>query len=174
MLRHKPVLLSILTAVLCLHTSKDMFGADPPGAIDPSSWMESISDHIRNKSLREIAIPGAHDAATAAISSHSEFAPISELPIGDIARRAGDVVAEWSRAQPLSLSEQLNAGVRYFDLRVAKRPADGRCYFVHTMFGGDVASQMRKFPLSFPSIQKRSLSWIFRIFPTCPLLIIKI
>lgn len=42
--------------------------------------------------------------------------------------------------QNLSFKEQLNAGIRYFDLRVSSKPGESGCeiYFIHGLFGHKV------------------------------------
>lgn len=60
--------------------------------VGPANWMSGIKD---NTSLSDITIPGTHDSGTQNV----------DLPI-------------WSKTQTLSISEQLNIGIRYFDLRL--------------------------------------------------------
>ena len=44
---------------------------------------------------------------------------------------------KWSVTQNLTFREQLEAGIRYFDLRVSSKPgdADQEIYFIHGLFG---------------------------------------
>jgi hypothetical protein len=58
---------------------------------DRSRWMGDHRDQLKDKTLRQIAIPGSHDAGAFA-----------------------DNIA---RTQDLSILQQLSSGVRYFDLR---------------------------------------------------------
>lgn len=60
--------------------------------VGPTNWMKGIKD---NTSLSDITIPGTHDSGTQNV----------DLPI-------------WSKTQTLSISQQLNIGIRYFDLRL--------------------------------------------------------
>jgi len=48
------------------------------------------------------------------------------------------VIYKWSVTQSLSFREQLEAGIRYFDLRVAVRQSTRQFHFLHTLFGGRV------------------------------------
>lgn len=61
-------------------------------AVGPTNWMSGIKD---NTALSDITMPGTHDSGTKNV----------DLPI-------------WSKTQTLSISEQLNIGIRYFDLRL--------------------------------------------------------
>ncbi|PLR23293.1 hypothetical protein SGCZBJ_16115 [Caulobacter zeae] len=59
--------------------------------IDAKTWMSRLPDETM---LRDLTLPGAHDAGTAA-----------------------DII-DLSRCQDLTIAEQLDAGVRYFDIRL--------------------------------------------------------
>ena len=52
---------------------------------------------------------------------------------------AKKVAADWGLTQSLNFTEQLEAGVRYFDLRVALNPEDKKLYLVHTLYGPKVS-----------------------------------
>jgi hypothetical protein len=78
-------------------------GAESSGAA-LSDWMKSSADSIRDFSLCQLPLPGSHDAGS----------------YGEIRAR--------SRTQELTISQQLNAGVRFFDFRVI---VDGLTYFSH-------------------------------------------
>lgn len=60
--------------------------------VGPTDWMSGIDDSTY---LSDISIPGTHDSGTKSV----------DFPI-------------WSKTQTLSISEQLNIGIRYFDLRL--------------------------------------------------------
>ena len=45
-----------------------------------------------------------------------------------------DIVYNWSKAQSLSISRQLQAGVRYFDLRLSTKPGTPDIYLCHGMY----------------------------------------
>lgn len=42
---------------------------------------------------------------------------------------------KWSLTQSLNFTEQLKAGVRYFDFRVASRKQSDKIYFIHGLYG---------------------------------------
>lgn len=50
------------------------------------------------------------------------------------------ILLAYSLTQRHNISEQLARGVRYLDLRVALRPADGQLYIVHAFYGPRVES----------------------------------
>lgn len=69
-----------------------------------SDWMKNCADRIRDIPLCQLPLPGSHDAGS----------------YGEIRTR--------SRTQQFTITEQLNAGVRFFDFRVI---VDGLTYFSH-------------------------------------------
>lgn len=72
-----------------------------------SSWMQYVDDEAL---IREIVLPGSHDAGT-------------------------ETMFYAGRTQKLTIGEQLNRGVRYFDIRVTKR--DDNLFIFHSILEGD-------------------------------------
>ena len=52
------------------------------------------------------------------------------------------VVRRWGKTQNLSIADQLNAGIRYFDFRVAVHPRTKEFRFVHGLYGGLVSNAL--------------------------------
>ena len=50
------------------------------------------------------------------------------------------VIYNWSVTQHLTAEQQLDAGIRYFDLRVSRHKASGNLLFSHGLYGADVIS----------------------------------
>ncbi|XP_041823831.1 PI-PLC X domain-containing protein 2 isoform X2 [Melanotaenia boesemani] len=53
---------------------------------------------------------------------------------------AKKVMVKWSMTQNMTFREQLDAGIRYFDLRVSSKPGEpgNEIYFIHGLFGHKV------------------------------------
>ncbi|KAI8671681.1 SGNH-hydro domain-containing protein [Fusarium keratoplasticum] len=68
-----------------------------------AGWMQSIKDVIKDRRLNEIVIPGTHDAGMTRISN-------GLLSLGS---------ADNTQTQNLNIKGQLEAGSRWFDLRIA-------------------------------------------------------
>ncbi len=69
-------------------------------AFNPSSW---INDNIRligDRTLKEICIPGSHDSGMSVLYSHTAFSTENN-----------------TLTQSLPIYEQLNCGIRFFDIR---------------------------------------------------------
>ncbi|CAM9521282.1 unnamed protein product [Chrysoparadoxa australica] len=89
--------------------------APPSIKRDPAAWMKDLSP---TKTLLELFIPATHNSGT------QRFEQSSCLCLTGAARL-------WARCQRLSIYEQLNAGVRFLDLRVAQE-GDGPCWISHS------------------------------------------
>ena len=83
----------------------------PARVPDNSGWMSRLVAYNPNIPLNGITMPGSHDAGMYTTESSTEK----------------------SRTQSLSILQQLQAGVRYFDLRVCER--DGDIWTYHGAFG---------------------------------------
>ncbi|KAK5576804.1 hypothetical protein RB653_007948 [Dictyostelium firmibasis] len=95
-----------------------------------SNWISIHWEKIKNKMLRELVIPGSHDAASYGINSSSKRSPDYKSPnyTPDL------VISKWSKTQSATIYKQLLFGVRYFDLRVAPYPMTGELWTIHNMF----------------------------------------
>lgn len=72
---------------------------------DPASWMQQVLSPLKsNKTLRDIVMPGAHDAAMNILN-------------GVGGQQKGTINACNTLTQKLTIEQQLNAGIRMFDLR---------------------------------------------------------
>jgi hypothetical protein len=109
----------------------------------PANWMGCViakDPGFANTPLSEVAIPGAHDSGTFNLSekdfdtqSGSDCTSYSPVFAAD-----PTLVTKWSEAQNIDYTEQLNDGVRYFDVRVAYTGnAQQGWRIVHTQFSRD-------------------------------------
>lgn len=91
---------------------------------------------------------GSHDAFTHALDKTSELGPDTSQTIKDLAKMFGpmakEIIFRWSLTQNLSLTGQLRAGIRYFDLRVASREGQDDVFFIHALFGKKVKSGLEE------------------------------
>lgn len=104
------------------------------------TWMTDLGPSIASTMLSKLAIPGTHDSGTYGIRPSSKIAPKQDIPewvnvvsnLGVAGRVAKATIAGWAKTQPHDFSEQLAAGIRYFDLRVV---LSGRDYWLcHSMY----------------------------------------
>jgi hypothetical protein len=78
-----------------------------------SAWMTQHAAKLGDKKLFQLAIPGTH---------HSGFLSVSFW---------NRIPGIWSICQRMSINDQLNIGIRWFDLRVAEK--DNEMIFAHTI-----------------------------------------
>lgn len=132
-----------------------------PGAVElagltRSDWMARVPG-LGKKPLNQIVIPGTHDSGTYGLISTYDrpvedvFAPDAEDPI---VRTGGFVhlADKWGKAQAKSITDQLNEGMRYIDLRPCKEK-NGTIRICHALYGpklGDLLDEVRAFADAHP------------------------
>ncbi|CAL8076455.1 unnamed protein product [Calicophoron daubneyi] len=105
-----------------------------------NEWMSHLPPAVASQPLNWIAIPGSHDSFTYAITSKSKASSdaagyewIKRMPIFLV----GPTLSRWTITQCASFYEQLQGGIRYFDLRVGvlqKSTSDREFFFVHGQY----------------------------------------
>ncbi|XP_066209153.1 PI-PLC X domain-containing protein 1-like isoform X4 [Saccopteryx leptura] len=105
-----------------------------------ADWMSALCPRLWDVPLHHLSIPGSHDTMTYSLNKKS---PISrtESPLLQLLAKAlpcitRPVVLKWSVTQELNVTEQLDAGVRYLDLRIAHmlEGSEKNLHFVHMMY----------------------------------------
>lgn len=119
------------------------------------NWMAELPPHITKMPLTGIAIPGTHDSFTSTLDYHAEMAPSPDLSdtivtvLNTLGSTAKKVVYNWGVTQSYSIGDQLLAGIRYLDFRVAKRDSKGGdFYLLHSLWGQsirDAFSEVKNF-----------------------------
>ncbi|XP_075708679.1 PI-PLC X domain-containing protein 1 [Rhinoderma darwinii] len=102
-------------------------------------WMSHLCEDLWDIPLYNFSIPGSHDTMTYCLDKRSPVDPRSpklllflEKYVPGITR---SIILKWSTTQTLSVTEQLDAGIRYLDLRIAPRPnVYSNLYFVHGLY----------------------------------------
>ncbi|XP_070557628.1 PI-PLC X domain-containing protein 3-like [Ptychodera flava] len=115
---------------------------------DYSNWMANLSEKLCCEPLKNIAIPGSHNSFTSSLDVKSGVAPGSPDTIRNLVHffgnKAKEIVYKWSVNQSLTLTEQLDRGIRYFDLRVSSCLGKEDLHFVHGLFAGKVVDAMNE------------------------------
>lgn len=82
---------------------------------------------------------GSHDSFSYWVDEKSPVGPDQTRAVMRLARISlvKKLMKKWSVTQNLTFREQLDAGIRYFDLRVSSKPGDTdqEIYFIHGLFG---------------------------------------
>lgn len=126
-----------------------------PGGAPFAYWMTEMSDTLRDIPLTKLAIPGSHDAGTYSIADGAPFSPdlpLDQLPDfkemllanATLAPQVNTFMARFARAQSKTITEQLNTGIRYFDLRpgAADNGKGDELLIVHSLYGGNVLNMI--------------------------------
>ncbi|XP_071402890.1 PI-PLC X domain-containing protein 2 [Centroberyx affinis] len=109
-----------------------------------ADWMGSLAPKLTAMPLKYLAVPGSHDSFTFWVDVQAPVGPDQKVFVQylatifrDIAKK---VMVKWSMTQNLTFKEQLDAGIRYFDLRVSSKPGEpgNEIYFIHGLFGHKV------------------------------------
>ncbi len=79
-----------------------------------TDWMWQMHQKLSNKTLAQLVIPGTHDSLTEDLSSTI----CNSDPDANQWASFGDVGKGYAQAQYLTLQEQLERGLRYFDIRL--------------------------------------------------------
>ncbi|KAL3853635.1 hypothetical protein ACJMK2_017165 [Sinanodonta woodiana] len=129
----------------CTVTKKEMAFSE---CKNYENWMSTLPENLRNKPLNELAIPGSHDSSTSSLDPDSDLAPDEPGSIQQIVRMFGQfgrqVMLSWSKTQDMTLTEQLFAGIRYFDFRVASRQETTDLYLVHGFYAEKVETSLKE------------------------------
>ncbi|XP_045059190.2 PI-PLC X domain-containing protein 1-like isoform X1 [Desmodus rotundus] len=103
-------------------------------------WMSALCPRLWDIPLHHLAIPGSHDTMTYSLNrrcpiSHTQ-SPLLQLLAKALPCVTLPTVLKWSVTQVLTVTEQLDAGVRYLDLRIAHMPEGSakNLHFVHMMY----------------------------------------
>ena len=62
-------------------------------------------------------------------------------------------IHRWTKTQNLDITNQLNGGIRYIDIRTGSKPDDDSLYFIHGLYGpkiDDILNQINQFLLQNP------------------------
>lgn len=108
---------------------------------DLENWMACLPKQLRSLSLIHLAVPGSNDSMSWSINRTSEMAPDAE-PALKYLKFLGCLwtsnTYKWSITQTCDVLSQLNAGIRYFNLRVATKVGTPDIYFVHGLYANEV------------------------------------
>ncbi|XP_046577041.1 PI-PLC X domain-containing protein 3-like [Haliotis rubra] len=123
---------------------------DPKNVLYPGNpdWMKNLPESLHTTPLNELAIPGSHDSFTFYLDKTSDVGPDTSQAIRDLVKVFGgmakDVIFKWSQTQSLSFADQLKAGIRYYDFRIASKPGSEDTYFIHCLYGSKVEASLQE------------------------------
>jgi hypothetical protein len=132
-----------------------LFSTNYASAAPPlAHWMQTYGCAIENKLLTAVLYPASHDAGTGTIDPSSILIKdpyLSNVLQGVLTyfNQGPSVMAGWAQTQGITIGEQLNAGARYFDMRLSSTVTSGwpisswstpaqPFYLVHALSGENV------------------------------------
>ncbi len=115
----------------------------PNDKIFLEDWMTTYYYLIKDKLLKDIVIPGTHDSGTAVISENNAvFSRDGRVPdVRGLSKIASKIVP-WSKTQDLTIKEQLDIGVRFFDFRVSVEE-NNELYLSHGLRGEKLSDSLK-------------------------------
>ncbi|KAM3585473.1 uncharacterized protein V6R79_018363 [Siganus canaliculatus] len=104
-----------------------------------ADWMSRLPAALLDVPLWNLAIPGSHDSMSYCLDVSSPVCRTAPPIVRSLDRFlpcwTRPCVARWAATQQCTLSQQCDLGVRFFDLRIAKKPrSDARLWFVHGLY----------------------------------------
>lgn len=148
------VFVILISGLIYFTDIKKSFGDDE--TTNYADWMAQYKNQIEDLPINKLTLLGSHDAASIDIKEGSDPAT-GYLTHNNkhIKRKAKESDVPSARCQSATISEQLLAGVRYFDLRIAYQ--DGEYWGMHEWlstpaFGdGGVFMQVKSFLETHPN-----------------------
>lgn len=101
---------------------------------DLEHWMGKLSVDKMNLPISQLALPGSHDSGSFWLDSSGPLAPDESKAF----KYFKGVVHNWSITQDLDFCQQLNIGIRYFDMRIAFKRNTKNFYVVHGLYGKEI------------------------------------
>lgn len=138
-------------------------------AIPTATWMSYTADTIQDTPLCRVVMPGTHDSATYAFrkdlgaSSDSDLTQKIQdrLEVGKgVIRKIGSKISDgvlkivferMCKCQELTIQQQLEAGIRYLDLRITEGKGEFyTCHGVYCVHMGEVLDEVTAFLAKHP------------------------
>jgi len=112
-----------------------------------TEWMSRLyhTRNLKNRALKEIVLPGSHDAGTSDINLCSPLETTNRSWWAPLAKIVKFVTVNYSKTQKLVPYEQAMLGIRYFDLRVyaQKKDATTRYRYTHGLLSSDFINSFK-------------------------------
>ncbi|XP_077199491.1 PI-PLC X domain-containing protein 1 [Paroedura picta] len=115
-------------------------GKSTPQCHEFAYWMSHLPECLWTIPLYNLSLPGSHDAMTYSLDETSTVS-VNESKLLELMDKhmhciMHPIILRWCITQELTLLEQLDAGIRYFDLRIAHKPDDPSTtlHFVHMLY----------------------------------------
>ncbi|XP_070640131.1 PI-PLC X domain-containing protein 1 [Bos indicus] len=121
-------------------SSPGSFSGLPYASKANADWMSALNSQLWDVPLHQLSIPGSHDTMTYCLNKKSPISSkeprLLQLLCKVLPCVTLPMVLKWSTTQVLSVTEQLDGGVRYLDLRIAhvEDGSERNLHFVHMVY----------------------------------------
>merc|ERR1712096_325442 len=128
---------------LFVKTNKSPSPSSNP-SFNPKCWIGGLPDHVKQAPLCCLSIPGSHDSFTYSLTRSGTAGPDQPQCIRKLTKKFPRVscwmLYNWSVTQGMSLTDQLERGVRYFDIRLDAVGENGEREFrvLHCLLGAKI------------------------------------
>eukprot|EP01083_Nonionella_stella_P064912 169645_1 len=107
-----------------------------------TDWIGDMCPELGHLPLCHLCIPGTHDSATWTMVPGSHLAPdaprmFRALHKMDLTGRVDRIMSNWGKAQSMSITHQLESGIRFLDVRTCL--CEGELVTCHTLKGINIA-----------------------------------
>lgn len=137
------------------NTEKWLNGCEIEEISENTQWMTDLPKRLTTIPITQLAIPGSHDSGSYYLDLDTPVAP-GESNIVKLCGRfkcGKEIIRRWSLTQKSTITDQLNKGIRYFDMRVGYLKDKNDFFFVHGIYGypiskllGEMATFLKKNP----------------------------
>jgi hypothetical protein len=121
---------ALLALAACGGSAEEPIASGTPIPLGPDRWMEDVYANDTSVTLGEMVLPGTHDSGSYAIDVEEpcDIVPAAGTPelITALGTANPCAAAAMYRAQDENLTEQLESGIRYLDLRVSVQESDAK------------------------------------------------
>ncbi|XP_015598778.1 PI-PLC X domain-containing protein 3 [Cephus cinctus] len=110
-------------------------------------WMSQLPATLKSLPIIHLAIPGSHDTMTYTIEKHDDVGPDVPVFVRFLGRYfsciSKRIIFNWSVTQYENVTQQLNGGIRYLDLRVAWK-FNNNIHFLHGLYGAEITKPLEE------------------------------
>ncbi|XP_077369877.1 PI-PLC X domain-containing protein 1-like [Festucalex cinctus] len=102
-------------------------------------WMSHLPDELLDVNLWNLAIPGSHDSMSFCLDLSSPVVESESWLLKAMDRLAPSLIRpcvfRWATTQQAVLSHQCDLGIRFLDLRIARKPKEeSKLFFAHGIY----------------------------------------
>ncbi|XP_037123708.1 PI-PLC X domain-containing protein 1-like [Syngnathus acus] len=104
-----------------------------------SDWMSQLPDELLDVSLWNLAIPGSHDSMSFCLDMSSPVVESESWLLNVMDKLAPCLIRpcvfRWATTQQADLCRQCDLGIRFLDLRIARKPKEcSKLFFAHGIY----------------------------------------